>query len=108
MTEEFQKKLGLFFVIYPFVISVIMLIVPGLSWSHPFILVNISLIAMGAGLSTSKWLFGLGTIATLVFSVYTVLMLPSNEALQATSEATENLRSEGKPTTILEAFTSSL
>lgn len=91
MTPEFQQGLGIFFIAYPLIIILIMISLGKLPVSHPFVLLNWGLITMGAGLSTVEWLFLIGVATTFLFSLYSVLMLPTKEALRASDTVISEL-----------------
>ncbi|MGX9417679.1 hypothetical protein ACWU4D_10040 [Vibrio sp. WJH972] len=102
MTEEFQQNLGLAFIAYPLVVIILMRVVAKLPLAHPFVVLNWGLITMGAGLSTIEWLFYTGVVATLLFSIYSVLMLPTKEAIKISNDALSRLSSQNKPVNLFQ------
>lgn len=106
MTEEFQQNLGLFFIAYPTVIIIIVRVLAKLPISHPFIVLNWGLVTMGAGLSTTQWLFNTGVAATLLLSLYLVLMLPTKEALENINQSLTELTKINKPVSLYQVLLS--
>ncbi len=102
MTEEFQQNLGVAFIAYPLVVIVLMRLVAKLPLAHPFVSLNWGLITMGAGLSTTEWLFYTGVVASLLFSIYSVLMLPTAEAIRTSNSALSQLSSQNKPVNLFQ------
>jgi hypothetical protein len=87
--------------IYPLLIIISMIVYGKLPIVHPFIVVNGGLITMGAGLSKTEWLFYIGVVVSLLFSIYSVLMLPTKEALKALNETLDGLSKNSTPVNLL-------
>lgn len=105
MTNTQQQIIRFTFILFPLALIVIFTYVMNMELSHPFILLNISLITMGASLSNKQWLFGVGLIMTLLLMLYAAAMLPSQEAIDATNKALKKLEDQQTPTTVFSALT---
>lgn len=104
ITGDFQQEIAALFMVYPLIIIIIMKVVVKLPIEHPFILVLCGLILMGLGLSTTDWVFNIGVVATLCFSIYSVLSLPTIEILEANNLIIRDFKGRGKSTTIMGNF----
>ena len=104
MDQEQQQVLGMFFIFYPLMLIFISKTIGKARFSHPFILFNVCLMTIGAGLSITSSLFLIGILTTIIFAAFSILAMPTKDAFIASSLAVKNLSKEGKPVNLWEKF----
>ncbi len=102
---QFIKKVGIGLAVFSSMLVLILTLKFEMSWLHPFILLNIGVITMGAGLSTNDTILKASLTVSLVLAIYAAATLPTSEATKATSEALSSLEQGGTPTTIWKKLT---
>jgi|GEM_PF-3284397 len=104
MSQEHLQVLGAIFMGYSFVVILLVRHIGKAKFSHPFILFNISLLAIGSGLFFTWSLFIVGVLTTAIFAIFSLLAMPTKEAFIASSLAVKELSNKGKPINLWERF----